>query len=245
MKKYHLFLEKEKKITELNSIIWRHPYISLKAETAAKEKLLLEKQQILKKQITILEPQRKEIKKLLSLEQEVFRKNSTMVTQSKESYVYRQSKTEKNISEKFLTHYQKEMDELGLKQKKYQEQWNKLEEEKNNFLKELQENKNHFVEQTASPQKEYDKLLTEQNLLLESLDADFVAKIEQLRQKKIFPSVVAITESRCSSCSMSIAPQMFQIVHFFLVVGKKFFRNIFFRFRLPINVTFFRLGNHC
>ena len=45
MKKYHLFLEKEKKITELNSInsIWRHPYISLETETAAKEKSLLEK----------------------------------------------------------------------------------------------------------------------------------------------------------------------------------------------------------
>ena len=135
MKKYHLFLEKEKKITELNSIIWRHPYISLETETAAKEKSLLEKQQILKKQITILELQRKEIKKLLSLEQEVFRENSKMTVQSKESQIYRQSKAEKNISEKFLTHYQKEMEELGLKQKKYQEQWNKLEEEKNHLLK--------------------------------------------------------------------------------------------------------------
>ena len=190
MKKYHLFLEKEKKITELNSIIWRHPYISLETETAAKEKSLLEKQQILKKQITILELQRKEIKKLLSLEQEVFRENSKMTVQSKESQIYRQSKAEKNISEKFLTHYQKEMEELGLKQKKYQEQWNKLEEEKNHLLKELQKTKNSFEEQTTSPKNEYNKLLTEQNLLLESLD--FVAKIEQLRQKKIFPSVVAI-----------------------------------------------------
>ncbi len=212
MKKYHSFLEKEKKITELNSIIWRHPYISLKEKTATKEKILLEKQQILKKQITILENQRKEMKKLLSLEQEAFRNHSKLVSQSKESKVYRQSKAEKNISEKFLTHYQKEMEELGLKQKKYQEQWNKLEEEKNHFLKELQETKNSFEEQTASPQNEYDKLLSEQNLLLESLDKDFVAKIEQLREKKIFPSVVAITESRCSACSMSLAPQMFQSI---------------------------------
>ena len=102
MKEYYLFLEKEKKIAELNSIIWKHPYISLKAETAAKEKLILEKQQVFKEQITVLEQQRAEIKNLLSLEQETFRAHSKTITQSKESQVYRQSKTEKNVSEKFL-----------------------------------------------------------------------------------------------------------------------------------------------
>ena len=94
--------------------------ISLKAETAAKEKLILEKQQVFKEQITVLEQQRAEIKNLLSLEQETFRAHSKTVYQnyffqSKESQVYRQSKTEKNVFEKFLTRYQKEMEELGLK----------------------------------------------------------------------------------------------------------------------------------
>ncbi len=212
MKEYYLFLEKEKKIAELNSIIWKHPYISLKAETAAKEKLILEKQQVFKEQITVLEQQRAEIKNLLSLEQETFRAHSKTITQSKESQVYRQSKTEKNVSEKFLTRYQKEMEELGLKQKKSQEQYNKLEEEKNNFLKEQQETKNSFEEQTAAPQKEYDKLLAEQTLLLESLDKDFVKKLNHLRQKKIFPSVVAVKESHCPACSMSFVPQIFQMI---------------------------------
>ena len=212
MKEYYLFLEKEKKIAELNSIIGKHPYLLLKEKTAAKEKTLSERQHIFKKQITSLEQQRAEMKKLITLEQETFRKHSQMVTQSKESQVYRQSKTEKNISEKFLTHYQKEMDGLGLKQKKSQEYYNKLEEEKNHSLKELQETQNSFEEQTAAPQKEYDKLLVEQNLLLESLDKDFVKKLNHLRQKKIFPSVVSVKESRCPACSMSFVPQIFQMI---------------------------------
>ena len=212
MKEYYLFLEKEKKIAELNSIIGKHPYLILKEKTTVKEKILSEKQHFFKNQITSLEQQKAEMKKLISLEQETLRKAQKMVEQSKESHVYLQSKTEKNISEKFLTHYQKEMDDLSLRQKKNQEQWNKLEEEKNHSLKELQETKNSFEVQTAAPQKEYDKLLSEQNLLLESLDKDFVKKLHLLRQKKTFPSVVSITESRCSACSMSLAPQIFQTI---------------------------------
>ena len=41
------------------------------------------------------------------------------------------------------------MDDLSLRQKKNQEQWNKLEEEKNHSLKELQETKNSFEVQTV------------------------------------------------------------------------------------------------
>ena len=49
------------------------------------------------------------------MEQEVFRENSKMTVQSKESQIYRQSKAEKNISEKFLTHYLEIIKDLSKK----------------------------------------------------------------------------------------------------------------------------------
>ena len=55
MKEYYLFLEKEKKIAELNSIIGKHPYLILKEKTTVKEKILSEKQHFFKNQITSIE----------------------------------------------------------------------------------------------------------------------------------------------------------------------------------------------
>ena len=43
-------------------------------------------------------------------------------------------------------------------------------------------------------------------------DKDFVKKLNHLRQKKIFPSVVAVKESHCPACSMSFVPQIFQMI---------------------------------
>ena len=159
-----------------------------------------------------IEAQKQETQKTLDLEQNRLNKYSEDTTQAKDQETYFSAKNEKEISVKFIEMYQNKIKEDSLQQKDFYEKFTSLKEKETTIHNKALEDKNAFEKETKEKQLQYNKLLEEQDGLLEGLEQDFSTQFKQLRQKNIYPSLVAIEDPNCPVCSISFPAQIFQQV---------------------------------
>lgn len=212
MNQYYLFLEKEEKIASLNFSIYNHNYFKEKKNKQEIEKILLEKQGVIQKEIDKFNAKKSIFKKIVELEHEKLLNFLKDLKTLKDQENYYITKIEKDISEKFITHYQKEIDEIGLKQKTLYDEIKKITTEKDDLLKKLSVSKKNFDLKTADSQKEYKKLLSDQEVILKNLDEGFRKKFINLRNENIYPAVTSIKDASCPACSITFPSQIFQNV---------------------------------
>ena len=212
MEQYYHFLEKEQEITKLYNIIYKHSYFKNKDKSLAAEKQLTEELEQLQKKIDKVETQKQETQKTLDLEQNRLNQYSEKATQAKDQDTYFLAKNEKEISVKFIELYQNKIKEDSLLQKDFYEKFTSLKEKETNIHDKAIEAKDAFEKETKEKQLQYNKLLEEQDGLLEGLEQGFSTQFKQLRQKKIYPSLVAIKDPNCPVCSISFPAQIFQQV---------------------------------
>jgi predicted nucleic acid-binding Zn-ribbon protein len=212
MDEYQRILENESKLKRLYHQIYQHSYIKQKKEiTAFTEKVNKEVENWTQK-VSYFERKRKIRRSALELEQERLHFHSQNIAGVKDQTTYLQSKAEKKISEKFVEKYQKEIKELGMQQKRTQDNLQKLLSQKEELHKKLEEKKELFEKETKDYKKQYDGFIKEQEEQLQKLQPKFYDYFFQLHQEHKFPVMIAVKDNYCRGCDMTFPPQIFQKV---------------------------------
>ena len=210
MEDWQKIIDNEKKLSQLYEFINQHDYIKQKENSKNYLQKFDKNLEILEKQIKILEKKRSLYTTILEIEQEKTSLYNQNITKVKSQETYLEAKVQKKISEQFLAKYQNQAKEIGLMQKKIQENFSKIQEKKEKINKELENSKTVFEKETAEYKKQFQKLITEQEKNIEKFDNPFRQDFLNLHKQQKFPVVVAVKQPYCTACNMSFPPQFFQ-----------------------------------
>ena len=210
MEDWQKIIDNEKKLCQLYKFIYQHDYIKQKENSKSYLQNFDKNLEILAKKIKILEKKRGFYQKILEIEQEKSNFYNQSITKVKNQETYLEAKAQKKISQQFLIKYQNQAKEIGLMQKKIQENFSKIQEKKDEIIKKLENSKNIFAKETAEYKKQFQTLIAEQEKNIETFDNPFRRDFLALHKQEKFPVVVAVKQPYCTACNMNFPPQFFQ-----------------------------------